>query len=249
MVLGVFAGLALGVQPVCAEPPKVRLILGAPTYHAGKVNLAFKVQDLATGGLIKDTDLEVSHTQLLHLFIFDQALKVFRHEHPKFHNGYWFVQVPEALTRNGNYRVWADATKKGGEEITGFARFAIHGGLAPNPVVALPEVREGADRGSGTRIKGPPKLYAGADYHLLLDFFLENSTKPPVITEYMGAMAHIVIVPTQADQMVHVHPHMMGNQFAIHVNFPRAGVYRAWVQFIESGVLRVVPLSFHVEAQ
>ena len=71
---------------------------------------------------------------------------------------------------------------------------------------------------------------------------------PAIVTPYLGSFAHVISTPEDGDSLIHVHP-MNGSsptQGMLHVTFPTAGFYRVWVQFIESGALKTVPLSVEV---
>ena len=64
----------------------------------------------------------------------------------------------------------------------------------------------------------------------------------------MGAIAHLVSTPSDGDSLIHAHP-MVGSTpttAMLHVTFPAAGLYRLWIQFIDTGELRVVPLAVEV---
>ena len=67
------------------------------------------------------------------------------------------------------------------------------------------------------------------------------------LTPYLGAFAHIIATPKDGDSLIHVHPIGTGPaQGMIHATFPAAGEYRLWVQFIDGGILKTIPLSVEV---
>jgi hypothetical protein len=61
-------------------------------------------------------------------------------------------------------------------------------------------------------------------------------------------MAHVVAVPSDGTWLLHVHPmdHGVPNQLMLHMEFPLAGDYRIWIQVVNGGALRVIPLSVTV---
>jgi hypothetical protein len=70
-----------------------------------------------------------------------------------------------------------------------------------------------------------------------------------VITPYLGAPAHVTATTLDGGTLVHVHPMASGPTSAmmmLHFVFPSAGDYRIWVEFIEGGDYRLVPLSVTV---
>lgn len=70
----------------------------------------------------------------------------------------------------------------------------------------------------------------------------------PELENLLGALAHIVIVPLDGSTLLHVHPMDSGSstRILIHTIFPRIGDYRIWIQFLDGGILRTVPLSVRV---
>ncbi len=78
--------------------------------------------------------------------------------------------------------------------------------------------------------------------------FTRTDGTSAVITPYLGALAHVVATPTDGDSLIHVHP-MDGNQpneGMLHVTFPTAGMHRLWIQFIDGGNLKTIPLVVKV---
>ena len=60
----------------------------------------------------------------------------------------------------------------------------------------------------------------------------------------------MVGVISDGDALIHVHPMDMGDddpsKIMVHFAFPAAGMYRLWVQFIDHGDLKTVPLAVKV---
>ncbi|QDK44646.1 hypothetical protein B9G69_010335 [Bdellovibrio sp. SKB1291214] len=70
----------------------------------------------------------------------------------------------------------------------------------------------------------------------------------PEITPYLGAFAHVIAVSPDGDELTHVHP-MEGsapNTGMLHATFPTDGDYRVWIQLIDKGELKTIPLSISV---
>ena len=78
--------------------------------------------------------------------------------------------------------------------------------------------------------------------------FSRTDGSPVELTPYLGAMAHVVATPADGDSLIHVHPMntTQSNVLMLHATFPEAGFYRLWIQFIDGGVLKVVPLMIEV---
>ena len=69
-----------------------------------------------------------------------------------------------------------------------------------------------------------------------------------VLTDYLGALAHVISTPTNGDALNHVHPMAASKPSTglLHATFDDAGDYRLWIQLIDGGVLKTIPLSVTV---
>lgn len=221
-----------------------------PSVNAGDIQLSFQLIDSKKRAVISDRELSVVHEKKLHLFIFDPALREFRHEHPAYSGSVWQTQVH--LPINGNYWIWAQGELTDGhEEFSAPARLEVKGGIPAHPSVpVLGDVRSGSD-GNSVVTLSQGRLVAKKGAMLDVSFSRQDRTAPQ-ITPWLGAPAHVVAVLSDGDTLVHVHPmdhgDHLGNSghFMLHVQFPAAGDYRLWVQFQDGGELRTVPLSVTV---
>lgn len=214
--------------------------------QAGEAVFDFNLIDSKKRSLISDRELNGVHERKLHLFFFDPALHEFRHEHPEYKGSAWQVKVN--LPVNGNYWVWAQGEfAEGGEEFSASTRLEVKGGAPAHPVLpALGDQRSGNDGNSVVSLsKG--RLVARKMGMLDVSFSRKDGSAPQ-ITPWLGAPAHVVGVLSDGDTLVHVHPmdHGTPGRFMLHVSFPEAGDYRIWVQFLDGGELRTVPLSVTV---
>ena len=116
-------------------------------------------------------------------------------------------------------------------------------GLPENPLTPLTDIRTGT---AGQTIFELSKTKLKAGKMVMLTFKITRSDgATPVITPYLGALAHVIATPTSGDDLIHVHP-MDGsepNTGMLHATFPKEGAYRLWVQFIEHDELKIIPLS------
>lgn len=213
---------------------------------AGSVTYTFEMVDNKLRTVVGEQDLDITHEKKLHLFVFDEALKEFQHVHPAFEGGKW--TLPLQFKVNGKYWIWAQGQlHDGGEEFAASARLEIVGGQPANSPAELGNQRSGAD-GISLLSLSNETLHAGQMAMLDLKFSRADGSSPQ-ITPWLGAPAHVVAVSSDGDSLSHVHPmdHGVRNQLMLHVIFAAAGDYRLWVQFIDGGLLRTVPLSLTVE--
>ncbi len=249
----VAAVTALGLMseiPVAHAHPGARVEMELETSSpasAGRIRFAFELVDNTQRKAITASDLEVTHEKLLHVFIFDAALKEFSHVHPDFVDGQWVVEVD--LPVSGSYSIWAQGQLAADHsEFATEEQFTVTGGTAANSTPpVLGEVKVGAAGISQVSL-GYGRLHAGSMAMVMLNFSHTDGSAP-ALTPYLGAMAHIVAVSSDSESLLHVHP-MNGsgpNDMMIHTEFPAVGEYRIWVQFIDGGVLKTVPLSVSVQ--
>jgi hypothetical protein len=219
---------------------------GNTSVVAGKIDLTFQLIDLKNKVVLTESDLSVLHEKKLHFFLYDPALREFRHEHPEFRDSQWHLSTN--LSVNGDYWLWAQGQLSAdGEEFTASDRLKVTGGAPANPLPpSLGDVRSGADGVSKIALS-TSRIVAKKMVMLNLKFSRTDGSQP-VITPYLGALAHFVVTSDDGDTLIHVHPMDSGsnNQVMLHLNFPWAGNFRLWVQFMDGGVLKTVPLSLVV---
>lgn len=240
MALNAFSlnALAHGDEPRVSIEPE-----SSVSVRAGDVSFEFDLVDGKDKIVLKDKDLTIEHEKILHAFFFDPALKEFRHEHPVFDGTKWHVTTN--LPVNGEYWFWVQGKiASDGEEFSSNTRLNVANGLPANALPPiLGDVRSGTD-GVSKVVLSKTNLVAKQMVMPTLSLTRTDGTAAK-ITPYLGALAHVVGVLEDGDTLLHVHPMAMGhgNDLMLHMEFPEAGQYRLWVQFIDDGVLKTVPLS------
>lgn len=225
------------------EDRRVEIEANLSKSDAGKIAYAFQLIDTKTKKLLADENLYVIHEKKLHMLIYDSALKEFHHVHPEYKNNQWEVDLDIPI--NGKYWVWAQGgIDADGEEFSAVTELKISNGTAAwkTPPV-LSDIREGVS-GTSKVTMDNKTLMAGKTALLNLKFTRTDGTQPNIM-QYLGAFAHIVAVPDDGDDLLHVHPMNSAkpDMGMMHITFPRKGAYRIWVQFIDENNLKVIPLS------
>jgi len=215
---------------------------------AGAVHLEFQLVDLKTRKILTDQELAVSHEKKLHLLIFDPALLEFRHEHPTFQKGKWMAD--SQLPINGKYWMWVQGQiAADSDDFSSEERFVVTGGKPENATPpVLTDTRTGRD---GLSVASLPTTALRAKKQIMLNLTLSRSDgSSPNITPYLGALAHVVLVSANGEELVHVHPMAttLPNVLMLHTEFEVHGFYRAWIQFIDEGTLKIVPLALEVKS-
>ncbi len=210
-----------------------------------EIEFRFQLVDTKSNSLVDENALKISHERKLHVIIYDPALKEFQHVHPVANADSW--EVPVKFNRSGEYWFWAQGELLDGEEFSSPVRVTveIENQAWPTPPT-LSDIRSGND-GNSVVTLSKERLKAGKMAMLNVELSRNDGTKP-VNRPYLGAFAHVVAVFSDADSLIHVHPMDTSNpnQGMLHATFPNAGFYRLWIQFMDAGTLRTVPLSVQV---
>lgn len=209
------------------------------------VEFSFQLYDEDTKKSVAETDLNESHTKKIHLIVYDSSLNEFNHVHPTFDGQIWKSELN--LTTNGSYYIWAQGVLLDGTEFSASYRVNVVGGKPALPVLALGDIRKGNIENTVVDLS-KQKIKAGKMVMLTYTVSRSDGTQPDV-TQYLGANAHIIAVSPDGDDLIHAHPMDGANSSTgmIHVTFPTAGDFRIWVQVIDAGVLKTVPLSVTVQ--
>lgn len=210
-----------------------------------QISYTFNLIDDKTTKSISDKDLVETHTKILHLVVYDASLNQFNHVHPQFNGTSWSVGLN--LLVNGSYKVWVQGKTVNGKEFSVSRSLIIEGGEDEIPVASLGDVRTGTDGTTQVELAST-KLKAGK--MAMIDFTVSRTDGTiPSLSPYLGAFAHVIATQLNGNDLIHVHP-MEGdsaNTGMLHATFPLTGEYRLWIQFIDDGVLKTIPLSVVVK--
>jgi hypothetical protein len=241
-----FLALAL-LLPASALAHGVSMAVDQTTVEAGKVKVSFILQT-GDGTEVTDQDLLITHEKLLHFQIFDEALVEFRHVHPEYSTTQKRWTVETDLPTNGNYKLFAEGTLTDEDEFTAKGKLTVQGGVAANSVpLELGDHRQGESTGAVATLSDT--VFKAGRMTGAMVKISRTDGQTPVITPYLGAPAHVTGTPLKGNLLVHVHPMAESPEsaeLALHLTFPKAGDYRVWVEFVEGGVYRLVPLSVTV---
>ena len=212
--------------------------------------LFLRLIDSSSGKALGPADLSVEHEKLFHFFAYDQALQNYVHEHPQPTQKdptVWAVKV--TFNQTGTYRLWADITlASNGLDVVTPSAIKVMGTHPPNaPITELNPTLGGVDGISVLSLRNTENLHPGTPAMITFSFSRTDGTQPK-ITPYLGALAHVLLTDVTGNQVLHAHPMPMGSQLMLHTEFPAAGDYRLFVQFVDGGVLRTVLLSVRVKS-
>ncbi|MGK8488040.1 hypothetical protein [Nocardia asiatica] len=189
-----------------------------------------------------------SHDKDLHLIVVRRDMAAYQHVHPVLDgSGTW--SVPLDLTRAGDYRVFADFTPEGGDNLTLGADLRVAGGYDPQ------------------RLPAPARIATVGDYTVELHgdvapgraskvtLSVSRGGKPVTdLQPYLGAYGHLVALRAADLGYLHVHPEghpgdgvtAPGPGITFAVTAPSAGDYRLFLDFQHEGAVRTAEFTLTV---
>ena len=191
------------------------------------------------------TNYQIVHEKLFHMFVVSEDLKVFVHDHPVGPDAEGNFYYDYAFPQSGMYRLLGDFYPDG----------------------ATPQLIAKTILAPGIPSMPPPKITRDYSTKETENMHVEFWTDPPQpivgmktllyfkvgpaegFEKLLGAWGHMLVASDDLIDMIHTHPFIAdgGPQVQFDVTFPRARMYRVWVQFQRSGVVNTahfdVPVS------
>jgi len=169
--------------------------------------LAFTVKD-KQGGVVKD--LQIVHEKPMHLLVVSKDLAEFYHIHPE-QSAEGSYHVQHVFPNGGEYRLYADFTPKEATQVVEQIDVKVAGTeRARVPLVADQKFEK---TGGGLRVvmKADGAIKGGQELMLNFAAFDAGTNKPATdLQNYLGELAHFVIVSEDMKDFVHAHPMSKG---------------------------------------
>ena len=165
--------------------------------------LAFTVKD-RTGAIVKD--LPIVHEKPMHLLVVSKDLAEFYHIHPE-QSADGSYRVEHTFPNGGEYKLYADFTPKNSTQVV--EQIDVKVGGTERAKVALSPDQKLEKTVDGLRVVMKPDAEIKAGQELMLNFqaFDAGSGKPATDLEnYLGELAHFVIISEDMKDFVHAHP-------------------------------------------
>lgn len=182
-----------------SEPAQI--VAGAPA------DLIFRIKD-KQGATVKD--LQIVHEKPIHLIIVSTDLAEFYHIHPEVQADGSY-KVTHTFPNGGAYKLYADFTPKDSAQVVEQIDLKVEGAARPNVELVVDSKLEKIVDGLKVSMKPSAELVAG--HQLTLDFQMYDaaSGKPvPDLENYLGELAHFVLISQDLKDYVHVHPMAKG---------------------------------------
>lgn len=209
-----------------------------PTLTGARLRLA--VTHPATRALVRK--FSIVHERPMHLFVVGNGLEYFAHEHPApQRDGVFMLDIQ--LPKPGPYMAIAEFLPEGGTPQT-FQQLFTTGEAFERP--ASPPADAAAKLVDGLRISLDASNVVAGDTKALT-FRIDDAASGTPVTDlepYLGASAHLLIVPVDLTEAIHGHPTEEGHGPVVSFSplVPRPGSYKLWIQVQRAG--RVSTASF-----
>jgi len=210
--------------------------------------LSVVVTEQKVGDPLKEFEKE--HDVLMHMIVVSADLSFFDHIHPEFDANSGVFSLGYTFPEAGSYKIWTDATPKGGVQCLTAFRVSVEGTPRHTNV---PLKTDGEPPLSKTFEQGKYRIdlrfseQSFASHQDLMMTFTVNDSSGRGITDlhtWLGAKGHCVIISGDSRDFLHVHPMedvdadwQGGPDVIFHTNFPKAGLYRIWPQFLHQGMV------------
>lgn len=166
-------------------------------------NLIFTVKDRA-GKTVND--LQIVHEKPMHLLVVSSDLAEFYHVHPE-QSANGSYRVTHNFPNGGDYRLYADFTPFESTQVVEQINVKVSGAERPKTrLVADTSLNKSVN---GLRVELKPEGALRAKQDLMLNFkaFDHASGKPATdLQNYLGELAHFVIISEDMCDFVHAHP-------------------------------------------
>lgn len=224
--------------------------VATPAVEAGKA-ATLKFTPKIKGNESKIVPLELQHDKKVHLIVVSKDLSYFDHVHPELNNdGSYKIDVlaNEIAFSNGQF---ASETRfdKGGEYVL-FADYLPEGSTHQLERIELNVI---GTPGHAKKFTQEKMLSKADDYEVSIvpqgGKFLSNGMMnitaivkkdgkeipADQFENYLAAKAHIVMISEDTKDYLHVHPEVVDGRLALHTEFGKPGIFRAWLQFQTAG--------------
>jgi Heavy metal binding domain len=210
--------------------------------------LHMRIEDPLTGKLVQD--YTVMHEMLYHFFVVSQDTEFFQHVHPVKQPDGSFI-LNQTFPKPGLYRILSDFYPTGATPQLIASTLMVPGeGFKIEVPKLQPDLTPKDSKNAHVElVMDPPEPLAGFK---TIMFFKVTPDKD--LEQYIGAWAHMLAASWDEIDMIHNHPIYVTDpdegaykQIQFNMIFPRAGIYKVWVQFQRAGVVNTVVFNVPVK--
>ncbi len=167
------------------------------------VMLVLTVKD-KQGAVVKD--LSIVHEKPMHLLVVSKDLAEFYHIHPE-QQADGSYRVSHTFPNGGDYKLYADFTPKDAVQVVEQIDVKVAGEERAKVALVPDEKLEKTVDGLRVVMKPSQEIKAGQELTLDFQAFDANTNKPATdLQNYLGELAHFVIISEDMKDFVHAHP-------------------------------------------
>ncbi len=232
-----------GMKLITAVPDPVEyhleLTATPPPRPNQRVHLEFSVFDPWKNNRV--TKFTIVHERLFHAFIVSRDLQFFHHYHPTWQDGVFAHDI--ALPRSGMYRVLADFYPEASTPQLVTKTLFVAGEDTPAPGIVRDYSKKRAENLSIVVTTTPEHPVAGEPTQLRVMVSPADG-----LETYLGAWAHMLAASDDLVDMLHAHPSIADGteQVLFNTVFPRARMYRSWIQLQRNGTVNTAHFDIPV---
>lgn len=209
--------------------------------------IELKVTDAADAPIEK---FDLNHEKLMHLIAVSSDLSYFSHIHPSYESGGKFT-VKETFPAADSYKLFADFIPTGASQQTISTEVEASGKAAAK--VELKADDELVQTIDGQKVRLALSMTKAGEEAKLTYTFEDAASGEPVkdLEPYLGAVGHVVIISSDLEKYLHVHPldeASAGPEAVFATEFPEPGLYKIWGQFQRGGKTFIVPFVVSIQA-
>jgi hypothetical protein len=189
------------------------------------------------------TKFQIVHEKLFHMFVVSEDMKVFVHDHPYLgEDGDFHYNIK--FPKPGMYRLLGDFYPDGATPQLIAKTVLVPGDPPGPPQLTRDYSNKTTENMTVELVTDPPKPIAGSKTMM---FFKVSPTEG--FEKYLGAWGHMLAASDDLIDLIHTHPFLAdgGPNVQFNVVFPRAQMYRVWVQFQRAGVVNTAHFDIPVE--
>jgi hypothetical protein len=189
-------------------------------------------------------NFQIVHEKLYHVFVVSQDLSFFAHVHPE-REGDEDFHLDVHFPKPGMYRVLSDFYPTGVSPQLITSTVIVPGDtVSTAPKLAVDTTPKQTENANVTLSIAPSRVIARESTSLIFRIGPAQG-----LEQYLGAWGHMLAASEDLIDMAHHHPvaaDVDGKELRFDVTFPRAGMYRVWVQFQRLGVVNTVAFNIAV---
>ena len=235
-------------------PFSVNLNYNPVVPKAGQPTLiTIKITENQTDKEVKEFD--ILHEKIMHVIIVSEDLSYFSHIHPVFEVESSMFTVHHVFPEIKKYKIWVDfKPKNANPTLVSFNLDTMIGTYDKSiSITKERQYTKQIDENHKIELLIPKEIKSNKPVDLTFVILDQNSNPITDLTPLMGAGGHSVIISSNLQEFLHVHPTKEvssdwkgGPEISFNTVFPYPGLYKAWGQFQHQNV--IITADFVLEA-